>query len=212
MTTAPIQPAPTPAGDRADAADAAPAPAADDPGGHSPTNQPPHSPQRTPAAIDLDDRTARLTARRLAALRTHLAEALDHLRLAGELRVAIVADDAMTRAHAEHLGDATTTDVITFDLADGAAARTRELDADLLLCLDEAARCADRAGRPVEHELLLYALHGVLHCTGHDDHHPADHRAMHALEDEVLSAIGVGPVFAGERPESPSDHRSRATR
>jgi ssRNA-specific RNase YbeY (16S rRNA maturation enzyme) len=53
--------------------------------------------------------------------------------------------------------------------------------------------------------LLLYTLHGVLHCIGFDDHEEADFEAMHGAEDAVLAAIGVGPVFhrpyvAGDGP------------
>jgi ssRNA-specific RNase YbeY (16S rRNA maturation enzyme) len=47
----------------------------------------------------------------------------------------------------------------------------------------------------LEKEALLYALHGLLHCLGHDDHDEAAYQAMHALEDALLDAIGVGPVF-----------------
>ena len=64
-----------------------------------------------------------------------------------------------------------------------------------MLCLDEAARRSRDLEHPVEHELLLYAIHGVLHVLGHDDHDPAAFERMHAEEDRILEAIGVGPVF-----------------
>ena len=44
-------------------------------------------------------------------------------------------------------------------------------------------------------QLLLYILHGLLHCAGFDDHDPAEHDRMHTEEDRILTAIGVGPVF-----------------
>lgn len=69
------------------------------------------------------------------------------------------------------------------------------LDTDILVCLDEARRQSAARGYPCERELLLYTLHGVLHCVGFDDHEEADFEAMHAAEDAVLAAIGVGPVF-----------------
>ena len=48
----------------------------------------------------------------------------------------------------------------------------------------------------IEQELLLYALHGVLHCAGFDDRTNDDFEAMHVEEDRILTAIGVGPTFA----------------
>ena len=79
------------------------------------------------------------------------------------------------------------------------------LDTDILVCIDEAERQSTARGYPCERELLLYTLHGVLHCIGFDDHEQADFEAMHDAEDAVLAAIGVGPVFrrpfaAGEGP------------
>lgn len=123
----------------------------------------------------------------------------EHLDLEGELRVRVVGDAEMARAHEKHLGDPSTTDVMTFDLADGASARGAPVDADLLVCANEAARKASEHGYALERELLLYVVHGLLHCLGHDDHDEASYQRMHALEDELLEAIGVGATFLPER-------------
>lgn len=123
----------------------------------------------------------------------------EHLDLVGELRVRVVGDGEMSRAHEQYLGDASTTDVMTYDLADGAAADGSPVDADLLVCVDEASRRASEHGYPIERELLLYIVHGLLHCLGHDDHDEAAYRRMHELEDTILEAIGVGATFMPER-------------
>jgi probable rRNA maturation factor len=119
---------------------------------------------------------------------------------AGEVRVRIVDDAAMADAHARYSGVEGTTDVLTFDLTEGASERGAALDVDILVCLDEAARVAGSrtpgSTRAIEHELVLYILHGVLHCLGHDDHDDARFDAMHAEEDRILTLIGIGPVFA----------------
>ena len=100
----------------------------------------------------------------------------------------------MAGAHQRYAGVSGTTDVLTFDLAESGAGR---LDADLLVCFDEAARQAAGRGHDVATELLLYIVHGVLHCLGQDDHDPAAASRMHAEEDRVLEAIGVGRVYGG---------------
>jgi probable rRNA maturation factor len=48
----------------------------------------------------------------------------------------------------------------------------------------------------VQNELLLYIVHGILHCTGFDDHNEEDHKLMHQEEDRILKAIGVGVVWS----------------
>ena len=105
-------------------------------------------------------------------------------------------DDEMASSHMRHMGVPGTTDVITFDLAEGRAASGEGLDVDLLICVDEAERQSARRGIDRRRELLLYALHGVLHCLGYDDTDEQASAAMHRMEDQTLSAIGLGPIFA----------------
>ena len=38
-------------------------------------------------------------------------------------------------------------------------------------------------------------MHGVLHLIGFDDRTAAGYRKMHRKEDEILTRLGVGPVF-----------------
>ena len=52
-----------------------------------------------------------------------------------------------------------------------------------------------RALQPWQRELALYVVHGCLHLCGHDDRRPTDFSKMHALEDRILTNIGIGPVF-----------------
>ena len=114
-----------------------------------------------------------------------------------EVRVRIVDDAEMTALHDRHAGDPTTTDVLTFDLREGEAG---PLDVDIVVCAGEASRQAAARTRGVETELLLYALHGALHCLGYDDHDDGASARMHAREDEILSRIGVGALFAERSP------------
>jgi probable rRNA maturation factor len=144
-----------------------------------------------PGMVEVSDAGGRLAPAAAAWLEAKAREALRVLGVGGEVRVRVVGDGEMGAAHSRYAGVAGTTDVLTFDLGEGGP-----LDADLLVCADEAARQAAARGHPPERELLLYVLHGVLHCLGHDDHDEAAAAAMHACEDEVLTAIGVGPTYA----------------
>jgi probable rRNA maturation factor len=146
-------------------------------------------------ALWIVDATGRLEPGGLSFLRDRAKAALDYLSAEGQLSVRIVGDEEMAAAHQRHLGEPGTTDVITFELSKTIAGPRPVLDIDMLVCLDEAARQASGRGHPPEREILLYVVHGVLHCQGHDDHDPAAAGAMHAREDEILKAIGVGATF-----------------
>ncbi len=151
------------------------------------------------AHIDLIDPSQSLSVSDTGFLVDRATACLDFLGVTGEVRVRIVGDADMCRLHGEHSGDPTTTDILTFDLADPPDPAENDpphLDADLVLCIDVAARQAALRGHGVAHELLLYAVHGVLHCLGYDDHDEAEFAAMHTREDEILRSIGVGTVFA----------------
>lgn len=157
--------------------------------------------------VDVIDRSDRLGGDRATWIGDRLGEALAHLGTRGEVRVLLVDDAAMARAHEERCGAAGTTDVITFDLGEGGAERGEPLDVDLLVCVDEAVRQGEARGLDVQREILLYALHGVLHCLGYDDHDDAAAARMHGREDEVLEAIGVGPTFASGAGDPGSESR-----
>lgn len=130
-------------------------------------------------------------ARRWVAERAGLA--LRPLGCSGEVRVRVVADAEMAEAHERWSGVPGTTDVLTFDLREGGKG---PLDVDLLVCADEAARQARARGIPAERELLLYVIHGVLHCLGYDDHDEPGAARMHAQEDRLLEAAGIGATYA----------------
>ena len=72
------------------------------------------------------------------------------------------------------------------------------LSGEVVVCAPEARRQANAHATRVEHELLLYVLHGMLHLSGFDDRTDADYRRMHRTEDMVLSKLGVGKVFAAD--------------
>lgn len=115
--------------------------------------------------------------------------------------VIVINDPAMAAMHEQYASVAGTTDVLTFDLRDADSGAA--IEGEAYICLDEARRQAGTRGDRIERELLLYALHGLLHLLGYDDHDPADHQRMHAREDEVLQAIGVGRVFGADGVAQP---------
>lgn len=112
---------------------------------------------------------------------------------AGALSVAIVDDATMSGIHERFLSVEGTTDVLTFELEHRPDGTVEE--GEVVICFDEAVRQADERGHPVEEELLLYAVHGLLHLSGYDDRDPAAYDRMHAREDELLEAIGIGRRF-----------------
>lgn len=100
--------------------------------------------------------------------------------------IVFVTDRVLARMHGRHLGDATATDVITFDLSDDLGGPLVEL----YVSADRARQVATKRGVPRARELSLYVVHGVLHACGFGDRSAADRVHMRAAEAAVLSRLG----------------------
>ena len=157
---------------------------------------PPASLNRDSIQIELIDPQSLLTAPQLAELQQLCGKVLAQLPNAGELRVRIVDDQRMAIDHEQYSGISGTTDVLTFDLApESESFDSKILDTDLTICFDEATRQSIAHNHPVVYELLLYIIHGTLHCLGFDDHDDTQYQRMHTQEDTLLTNAGIGPLF-----------------
>ena len=126
-----------------------------------------------------------------------------------ELSLALVGDRRMAELHERFMNLSGPTDVLTFPLDHDADGNVTA--GEVVVCVPEARRQAKARGIAVEWELLLYALHGMLHLCGHDDRTDASFRAMHRTEDRILAQLGVGPVFNTDGP-SPAPAPRKAPR
>jgi probable rRNA maturation factor len=80
----------------------------------------------------------------------------------------------IARVHGDFLGDPAETDVITFPYG------------EILVCPAVARDRAKEHGLEIEQEVLLYALHGLLHLAGYDDTTPALAKEMAIAQARLL--------------------------
>ena len=139
-------------------------------------------------------------------LRQHLYDAHRLLNPPlAELSVALVGDTRMSNLHKQFMDIEGPTDVLTFPLE--YATRDMALSGEVVICFPEARRQAKARRIPLAHELLLYAVHGMLHLSGFDDQSPSDFREIHAMEDKILDALGLGPVAGNMLKNTASEER-----
>lgn len=108
------------------------------------------------------------------------------------INVVLVDDAEISHLNAKHLQHDGSTDVLTFDLHEE---EDEAVEGEIVISIETAEAESRRRGHDLEAELALYATHGVLHLLGHDDREETDAARMHALEDEILSSIGLGAVY-----------------
>lgn len=113
-----------------------------------------------------------------------------------DLSVVFVGERRMRRLNREYLGHDDVTDVITFNFGDICHLERSERSQDkniiygeIIICPAVAARHAKRYGNTCEREIILCAVHGILHLCGYDDRSPEDVKRMRQKETEILKRI-----------------------
>ena len=110
--------------------------------------------------------------RRIKRIVQELLEALG--RGQAEVSVLFVGDRKMLEIHQRWMGEATPTDVLSFQM--GPAARGGpEILGDIVISVETAAR---RAPKNVLEEIIRYLIHGLLHLVGYDHVRLSDRRRM----------------------------------
>lgn len=110
-----------------------------------------------------------------------------------ELSIALVGEKRMQELHKRFMDIDSPTDVLTFPLETDR--RGRPISGEVVICVPVALkRSRDVRTRPAN-EVLLYAIHGLLHLSGWDDRTDRQYRRMHEMEDTILRRLGIGPVF-----------------
>jgi len=131
-------------------------------------------------------RLASAALRRITRLRP--GEVADGLRRGLPRRPVVVSlvvlgDPAIRRLNRRFLGHDYATDVLSFNLQPGT------LFGEIYVSATTAAREAKARGIDPAEELLRYAIHGMLHLFGHDDHRPADRRRMWSRQEALLRVL-----------------------
>jgi probable rRNA maturation factor len=91
-----------------------------------------------------------------------------------EVEITLLGESAIAKVHGEFLDDPTPTDVITFE------------HGEILIGVPVAAANARMFRYPVDHEVALCAIHGLLHLLGYDDLTEKERVIMHARQEEIL--------------------------
>src|SRR5262249_20275480 len=106
---------------------------------------------------------------------------------AATISIAIVDDPTIHELNRQYLSHDYPTDVLSFLLEK----EDNRLEGEVICSADTAARSAAEFGWSSDDELLLYAIHGLLHLVGHDDDTPEAREAMRQAEAKYLAAVGL---------------------
>src|SRR5687768_18556780 len=133
----------------------------------------------------LEESGGEVDAKRLAKVSRFV---LDRLRVhpQAELCIKLVDEETIAELNEQWMEGDGPTDVLAFpmdELRPGLVNEEPEegILGDIMVCPDIAARQAKDAGHPVEAELELLTVHGILHLLGYDHAEPEEHKEMFGL-------------------------------
>ncbi|MCX6471141.1 rRNA maturation RNase YbeY [Williamsia herbipolensis] len=110
-----------------------------------------------------------------------------------ELSMVLVDNETMAELHLRWMDLPGPTDVMSFpmdELTPGGRPDTPDpgpaMLGDIVLCPEFAAVQAATARHPVEHELAVLTVHGVLHLLGYDHAEPDEEKEMFGIQGRII--------------------------
>jgi probable rRNA maturation factor len=112
----------------------------------------------------------------------------------GEVTVVVTDDEGIRELNLDFMDEDEATDVLSFPAQeDGgpfiAAPGSDNYLGDVVISYTRAAAQAVEQEHPVERELDLLVVHGVLHLLGYDHAEDEERAEMWALQDEILATL-----------------------
>ena len=98
--------------------------------------------------------------------------------LASELSVILTNDARLHELNLNYLGVDAPTDVLSFPATETDPETGAPYIGDILISIPRAQAQASAAGHPLESEVQLLVVHGVLHLLGHDHAEPEEKGRM----------------------------------
>ncbi len=114
----------------------------------------------------------------------------------GELTVVITGDDEVQALNRDYRGVDASTDVLAFGVVDDGAVFVTAPDTlpylgDVVISYPRAVAQAADYAQPVDDELCILVVHGVLHLLGYDHEIPEDAEKMWPVQACALDALGI---------------------
>ncbi|MDP3730257.1 MAG: rRNA maturation RNase YbeY [Candidatus Omnitrophota bacterium] len=97
-----------------------------------------------------------------------------------ELEIVFLSDTAIRPVNKKYKHSGRATDVLSFDL--GSCGQ-------ILISSDMALRNSRIFNTPLEKELVLYVIHGILHLSGYDDEKPGPRSRMFRKQGSIMGIL-----------------------
>lgn len=111
-----------------------------------------------------------------------------------DITLVLTDDQQLRELNRDYLGVDAPTDVLSFPASESDPETGATYLGDILISIPRAAQQAQTAGHPLEAEVQLLVVHGVLHLLGHDHAGAEDKARMWNEQAKVLERLGLGHI------------------
>src|SRR5215208_6268808 len=111
-----------------------------------------------------------------------------------ELSIILTDDARLHELNLNYLGVDAPTDVLSFPASETDPETGARYIGDILISIPRAQAQANTAGHPLESEVQLLVVHGVLHLLGHDHAQPPQKARMWKAQAATLKSLGLGDI------------------
>ena len=125
-------------------------------------------------------------------------ETLRHEGAEGGLTILLSDDEEVRALNHQYLGVDSSTDVLSFPAGETDPDLAETYLGDVIISVPQARLQAKAAGHPVESEVQLLVVHGVLHLLGHDHAEAGGKARMWKAQAAVLQRLGLEGIVVRE--------------
>jgi len=136
------------------------------------------------------ERAARLTLENSPRLNPDLLPNSDD----PDITIVLTDDRQLHELNRDYLGVDAPTDVLSFPASESDPETGTTYLGDILISIPRATQQAQAAGHPVEAEVQLLVVHGVLHLLGYDHADDEEKAQMWDEQAKVLDKLGLGRI------------------
>lgn len=144
--------------------------------------------------IDMDEKVGGLVPTDLLQDAAHRTLQQTGLKEIPSLTLKITGDQQIQELNAAYRGVDKATDVLAFEADYYDPDLESHYLGDVVISFPRAAEQAKKRGHPVESELQLLVIHGVLHLLGFDHGSIEEKQAMWKVQGQILQALGLDIV------------------
>jgi probable rRNA maturation factor len=119
----------------------------------------------------------------------HEAQPID-----SDLSIILTHDTRLHELNLNYLGVDAPTDVLSFPASETDPESGARYLGDILISVPRAQAQAEAAGHPLEAEVQLLVVHGILHLLGYDHAEPEEKARMWKAQFEILASLGLGHI------------------